>query len=255
MVIACVDNISAAAYRATRPSFPVVWVDEPPVGTRTSIARGEVDAALVSVAALPRLAHLVRPIGPYGIACSHRVGSVVYIGRRAPEDAVRHGDRVYLSEQSLTARELFPLLCRLSFGRVPLLTSDPSEAGAHVLIGNEAMMKAHVASHREVVVDLCEWWRDATHLPFVFAQWVVSIGAPERKRRMLRDWLETATRFAESPPGRRRMEEEVQRLGIPRDAATDYYQGIEYRLNQDHMVGMTAFLNMREEEGRWTAIG
>ncbi len=117
------------------------------------------------------------------------------------------------------------------------------------------MLKAHAATHPEVVVDLCEWWFKETHLPFVFAQWVVSLSVPERKRRMLRDWLETATVFAENTQGRQRMEEEVQRLGIPSRAATDYYQGIEYRLNQDHMVGMTAFLNMREEGARWTAFG
>jgi chorismate dehydratase len=253
--IACIDNISAAAYRLLRPDFPVVWLNGPPVHTAHAISRGLCDAALVPVADLPRLASIVRPAGPFGIAATGPVRSVLYLGQRTPERLIERGEFVHISAESRTTRALFPALCRVSYGAPPHITSDVSRAAARVVIGNDAMRLSRVLPRFAVTLDLGEWWHAETQLPFVFALWVVRRTLPSRERRAVRTWLELTTAPSETPEGRAVMAREVRELGIAHDSAVEYYRGIEYRLSEEHRLGLTAFLNLQEEEATCTANG
>lgn len=253
MRIACVDNISAAAYRLLRPDFPVVWINTPPAGTVDAILKGFCDAALVPVAELPRLAHVVSPAGPFGIAASGPVRSVLYLGQRAPRELIERDEAVCMAAESRTARALFPLLCHISYGRAPRISPKIEDAAACVVIGNEALRLSRNAPPSTVIVDLAEWWHTETGLPFVFAQWVLRRTLPSRQRHRLRDWLEHTTACAETPEGRGLMAHEVRDLGFTHDQAVEYYRGLQYRLNGDHRLGLAAFLNMQEGATQWAA--
>jgi chorismate dehydratase len=250
MRIARIDNISGAAYRLIQPDFPVVWLEQSPAETTEAMARGRCDAALLPVAELPRLAGLIKPLGPYGIAARGPVRSVLLLSRCPVEEI----ERVYITPQSRTARALFLTLCRVSYGAEPMLVADPSQADARVVIGDEALLLS-LENEEPVTVDLPEWWHRATGLPFVFAQWVVRRSASEKLRERLRAWLERCAAFAEAPAGREAMSGEVLRLGYSQAFALEYYAGIQYRLDSEHGLAMAAFLSLQERGLPWAMNG
>jgi chorismate dehydratase len=131
-----------------------------PAELAARFARGEVDVALLPVAAgeasgAPR-------VGSLGIAAEGPVDSVLLFLRR-PVEAVR---TVALDPASRTSVVLARLLIEEAWGHSPRYVDPPADA--ELLIGDAALVRGQGDEPR---LDLAEEWTRWTGLPFVFAAW------------------------------------------------------------------------------------
>ena len=136
---------------------------------------GMVDVALVPVALLKELPEYFI-VSDYCIAAEHEVASVCLFS----EVPVNEIATVYLDYQSRTSVALAKILMREFWGINPQIINAQDESyrtkiagttGA-VVIGDRALEQRRLSTY---VYDLASEWQAMTHLPFVFAVWVLSL--------------------------------------------------------------------------------
>jgi predicted solute-binding protein len=110
-----------------------------------------------------------------------------------------------------------------------------------LLIGDEALVRR---SGFRAVIDIGEWWRELTDLPFVFAVWQSTT-----KKPLPPVWRQKIIEAAEIAQARMRMDpsyylqdvQPVDASGRPLDLAS-YWKVIQYRLTPQHFMGLALFL-------------
>jgi predicted solute-binding protein len=132
----------------------------PPAELALRFARGEVDVALLPVAAGEAAGG--RRVGTLGIAAEGPVESVLLFLRRELAEV----GTVALDPASRTSRVLARLLLEERMGLAPRYVDPPADA--ELLIGDAALVRG---ATREPRLDLAEEWTRWTGLPFVFAAW------------------------------------------------------------------------------------
>ncbi|MFI3259660.1 MAG: menaquinone biosynthesis protein [Rikenellaceae bacterium] len=153
-------------------SIDAELITAPPVECTRLFDEGEVDIALIPVAALPNLRRKAE------IVTSHCIGSVgaVRTVTLMSDDEPHNIKRIWLDTDSQTSVKLLAHLCDNHFKIAPrwsLLTSPerlshPEDGDAFLLIGDK------VFDHEgefEYEIDLAEEWMHHCSLPFVFAVW------------------------------------------------------------------------------------
>jgi len=155
-----------------------------PSGLADRMAKGELDVALLPVAAgerqgLPR-------VGNVGIAAEGRVDSVLVFVAREPVRTIR------LDPASRTSRILARILFRERFGADPEPVEE--DADAELVIDDAALERAGPS------IDLAAEWTAWTGLPFVFALWY---GAPEAKKALAAAWERGRASMANYAAGER----------------------------------------------------
>jgi chorismate dehydratase len=155
-------RFGAVAYLNARPLTeglaPLVL--DSPAGLARRFALGEVDVALLPVAAA--LEAGAPRVGRLGIAAEGPVESVLLFLRTAP-GRVR---TLAADPASRTSNVLAELLLRRAYGAAPRLVSGPADA--EVCIGDRALVRGEGTEER---LDLAEAWGRWSGLPFVFAAW------------------------------------------------------------------------------------
>ncbi|MGN6525969.1 MAG: MqnA/MqnD/SBP family protein [Burkholderiaceae bacterium] len=241
--ILLVNNSSAAAFRLVPPPGDAVLADAPPAATWRAAAAGEADAAIVPVAMLARTHDAAAPAGDFGVSCDGPVGSVLLLSERPVAELVRDGGRVRLSTESETSRRLLRLLVEREFGRELEVAPDVARADAELVIGDVALRARQDPARWPVQVDLCDWWRRQTGLPFVFARWVARRRLDEARRAALLAWLEACTAAAATGDGQERMTRAAlaARLFRERADARAYFARLDWRLCERALAGERAF--------------
>ena len=200
-----------------------------PAGLVRRYERGEVDVALLPVAAgesagAPR-------IGSLGIAADGPVDSVFLFLRRPLSEV----ETLALDPASRTSSLLAQVLLRARYGREIRIASNGADA--ELLIGDRALERGAGDERR---IDLAAAWRDWTGLPFVFAAWY---GAPDAEAE-----LEAA--FARGR-GRLRDYAAGASLALGAEALEEYLsERIRFRLGERELAGLERFL----EEARGLAL-
>lgn len=156
-----------------------------------------------------------------------------------------------LSAASDTSNCMARILYRLWFGQraYELNASNPT-SGAQIrslrrplelLIGDEALTRR--PTYR-AVIDLGEWWRELTDLPFVFAVWQAT-----SRQAVSPYWRQKIVEAAEIAQARMRVDpayylndvHPVDSNGRAIDLAA-YWKVIQYRLLPQHFMGLALFL-------------
>ena len=251
--IARIDNVSAMAFRLVAPAFPVSFLGASPTGVFDALKHGACDVALLPVACLRPLAHLVEPLGAYGIACEGAVHSVMLDARYPLHVIVGQQRPVYVSDKSQTSRRLLDTLCRRDYGRSPRLVDAPHRADACLWIGEDALNGSRDSACWPLHCDMGQWWYERTSLPFVFARWVVRRNLPEAEKAAVADWLNISATAASTPEGREQLARMAARWMPTREFGLMYYGRIRPRLTLRDLQGQTTFLGQESEE-RWNII-
>lgn len=245
--ILSIDNISARAFRLVSPGPRGVIAYASPRMVERETAAGNCNASLLPVPCIASLAHLVEPVGDFGIACTGPVSSVLLLTRLKPEDLFLRRIPVGVTTESCTSRQLIRALFRIEFGREPLLVMPEQAPQAQLVIGDEALTRGASLGQGWQSIDLSEWWNTLTGRPFVFARWTIRRDQSPAAREHLLNWLETSATLAESPSGAR-LRFDPEQTPFPNIAAAeDYYAPLRHRLSPADLDATRYFLSVCKE--------
>ncbi len=162
----------------------------PPVDCTALLSRGEVDIALVPVAAIANLGDEFQVVTSHCIGAIDEVRTVVMMSDEKPEQI----ERIWLDPHSQSSVKLLAHLCEYHFNISPkwMILSDmsrvehPQDGDAFLLIGDKVF--DHEGTF-EYSYDLAHEWQQLTSLPFVFAAWCAHKDTPESMIEALEDAL------------------------------------------------------------------
>ncbi|MEI6168455.1 MAG: ubiquinone/menaquinone biosynthesis methyltransferase [bacterium] len=203
----------------------------------TPLLSGEIDAALIPVAALfanPTLSALEGT----GICAGQKVRSVVLRCNR-PLDQVR---TVCLDPASRTSNALAQILLKRHWKRDIQIVVNSNEADAAVVIGDRALCES---SGPGGDYDLATAWNQMTGLPFVFAVWAVRRDHPDPAA--LTGVIQRASQagIAAIPEIAR---QQAVKLGLSEATCLEYFtECIYYELGPRERQAMELFRNMLAE--------
>lgn len=206
-----------------------------PANVAGALQRGDIDLALLPVAAIPTIPN-ANIVSDYGIAADGKVASVC-IFSMVPMEAI---ETVYLDYQSRTSVKLAQLLLEKLWKKIVVYKPATENyidyingTTAGVIIGDRALKQL---TNFEYIYDLADGWKQLTGLPFVFAAWVANKQLPEDFR---------AAFNAANAEGLLHIDEVVAANPFPYYNLHTYYtQNIHYLLDADKKKGMELFLDM-----------
>lgn len=126
------------------------------------LEKGSIDAALTSSIEAFRPNRTV--LGGYGVCAAGPVESVLLLG-----DPSARGSTFAPDPHSRTSNALARIILAHRYGIKPEI-APPKEADLRVIIGDPALQ---LGADRGPYLDLAEEWHKITHLPFVFAVWII----------------------------------------------------------------------------------
>ncbi len=253
--IACIDNLSARAFRLVRPPFPARLSFGPPSDTFRWMASGQVDAALAPAARLDALANISESIGAYGIACRGAVSSVRLFALERLATLAQRAEPVHASPKSQTSRALLACLFHLDYGTAPIWAESSKDARAWLRIGEDALLPTPEEPAWTGVHDLGQWWHERTGCSFVYARWIVRKDLDGPRKQEIEQWLEENVSAANSSTGMEQMISDVQAHsapGLSQRFLLDYYGRIRPRLTLPDLQGLEQFLALIREHAAWT---
>ncbi len=160
-------------------------VEMPPAELGRLARAGRIDAGLIPTADWFAVSKEYERLGPFGIAVSRRVESVLLLSERPL--AALTGARIGVTEETSTSYRLLRLLAEARDGARPAayVRGARASADAYLVIGDEALASTAAGPPAPFVIDLAEEWHAWQRLPFVFAVWVVRRGAPAAEKERL----------------------------------------------------------------------
>ena len=201
------------------------------------LVNGEVDAALIPVAALFANPTLIALEGT-GICAEKKVRSVVLRCNR-PLDQVR---TVCLDPASRTSNALAQVLLKHHWKRDIQIVASANDADASVVIGDRALCESPGPGGDH---DLATAWNQMTGLPFVFAVWAVRRNHPDRAglTRVIQ-----AAKQAGIAAISGIVREQAQKLGLSETTCLEYFaECIYYDLGPRERQAMERFRIMLAE--------
>ena len=162
-----------------------------------------------------------------------------------------------LTTESETSVNLLRILLARNYGfsnvfeRTPLPLPEALKTFRALLLIGDAALREGMRSSELFVYDLGELWHRFTGLPFVFALWMVTREAAEKKHEEVKSLcaaLLAAKLLAYDSYGAI-ADESKERQWISRDALVDYWQTISYDLTPLHLEGVTIFFRYAKELG------
>lgn len=160
---------SEVFYRALDPASCEL-VTARPRAMAAAVERGELDGGPLPVAEVFRLGDRVREVGELGVANHGPALSVLLMSDVPVEQLDRR--KIAVTEDTATSVQLVRVLCADLWNIAPELVPPGEAAPARLVIGDEANRLKN-AGDSPYVYDLAEEWHRLTHMPFVFAVWVL----------------------------------------------------------------------------------
>ncbi len=206
-----------------------------PARLAKKLMEGEIDMALLPVAAIPSI-HSAHIVSDYGIAADGHVVSVA-IFSQVPMEQI---ETVYLDYQSRTSVRLAQLLLENHWKKKVVYKPAPEDfieqisgTTAGVIIGDRALEQL---TNFEYIYDLSAGWKEYTGLDFIFAAWVTNKPLPS-------DFI---ARFNEAnADGLLHLEAVIAANPFPcYDLHTYYTDNIKFFLDEQKKKGLEKFLEM-----------
>jgi chorismate dehydratase len=220
-------------YRGTVCEHFEPFVEGPPSVLGRMAAEGLLDAAPLAAVDTFRLEESFEPLGTLGIASRGPVQSVLLFSRR-PIDQLS-GARVVLSGESVTSAALTRMLLEdTNAGDIHFDVGEEVRSADAILAIGDRALRLRKEPPFEICTDLGELWYKKTHLPFVFARWVVRRSAsPADKRR-----LEAGLKRALHQP----LPEDIPNAaGLTGVEARQYLGHIVHTLDETCLMGLQLF--------------
>lgn len=206
-----------------------------PANVAAALQAGDIDMALLPVAAIPGIQG-ANIVSDYGIAADGDVASVCIFSMVPMEEI----ETVYLDYQSRTSVRLAQLLLE-KYWKKNVAFKPATEnyidyingTTAGVIIGDRALKQL---SNFEYIYDLAGAWKAYTGLPFVFAAWVANKELPADFK---------ASFNAANAEGLKHIDEVVAQNPFPYyDLHTYYTENIHYLLDEEKKKGVLLFLDL-----------
>jgi chorismate dehydratase len=228
-----------------------------PSALNAMTAAGELDVSVVSAVEYAQNATRYLLLPDLAITSDGPVRSVLLLSHRPAAEL--GAARVLLSRSSMTSVALLKMLFEQVWGVAPEYGAADAEltdlgalerepADARLVIGDAALQLG--AMHRyPFVYDLGAEWKRWTGLPFVFAVWVA------QRSVAVADALRVHARLSESRDwGLAHLdllaEQAAARTGVSRRLCAEYLSGLDYRLSDAHVAGLTDFFRRLAHAGR-----
>jgi chorismate dehydratase len=220
------------------------------------LSAGALDVSVISAVEYAREADRFVLLPDLAVSCDGPVQSVALFSRRPVAEL--DGATILTSEASRTSVFLLRLLAADVWGIAPCLVSARTEASdlaaldqlpheAVLVIGDGALVLAGEERY-PYRYDLGAAWKDWTGLPFVFAVWAARREvAPEP----VQDVLDALHRSREW--GLAHLEDLAQeasdRTGLSAALCARYLGGLDYRMTERHVEGLTSFFRRLAQHG------
>ncbi len=231
------------------------FVNGVPACLNAMLSRGEIDLCPSSSFEYGKSADKYYLLPGLSISSIGAVKSVLLFSRIPIEGLDNHA--IGLTAESDTSVNLLRIIMTRGYGfanrfeRTALPLREALGSFSALLLIGDAALRERMNSQDLYVYDLGEMWRELTGLPFVFALWIVTREAAEKKAaevRALAARLLEAKRLAYDSYG------EIaagcrEREWIGRDALVDYWQTISYDLTPLHITGVRRFFGYAKELG------
>ncbi len=198
---------------------------------------GDVDLALVPVAAIPLLKKKFI-VSDYCISAEKRVASVMLFSN-VP---IQQIERIYLDYQSKTSALLLKFLAKHHWCISPQWV-DASEGYenkikeniAGLIIGDRALLLSDKFLYN---YDLVTEWNKVTHFPFTFACWVANKKLPRQFLNDFNNALRNGVNSTDKVVGEIRKEKIYDKIDLP-----DYFNNcIKYNFDEEKKDGVRVFL-------------
>jgi chorismate dehydratase len=226
-----------------------------PTELNAMLGRGEIDvcpSSSIEYARSPDKYYLLPDIS---ISAVGPVKSVLLFSRVPVEEL--NSRTIGLTTESETSVNLLKILLARNYGfanqfeRTPLPLQEALKSFSALLLIGDAALREGMQNSGFFVYDLGELWHRFTGLPFVFALWMVTREALERKPEEVRSLcaeLVAAKRLAYDSYGTI-ADASPEREWIGRDALVDYWRTISYDLTPRHVEGAKTFFRFAKEMG------
>ena len=212
-------------YHALGPDQWGPFVEDTPRRLGEMARSGQLDAAPLPLVDVFDLEEEFEPLGGWGIACRGAVGSVLLFSHK-PISELSHARLLFTGESSTSVVLARQMLEEMGSLDVLIERGDaPKSFEGYLVIGDRALVldSSHSFEYR---TDLCELWFKRTHLPFVFARWMIRKSVPESQKTQFAAALEASlnTPWPSDIPNR---------AGLSTPAARAYLNNMIYRLDDD----------------------
>lgn len=217
------------------------------------LSRGEIDVCPASSIEYGRFPGRYLLLPEISISSIGAVKSVLLFSRVPISEL--DGTSIALTTESETSVNLIKIILAKHYGftnafeRSTLPVREALAQFSAMLLIGDAALKENLDSAGYYVYDLGELWLEFTGLPFVFALWMVTHEAAERKTgevRMLVERLHAAKRYAYET-----YDAIAERCGerewLGKSALVDYWRTISYDLTPLHLEGVTTFYRYAAE--------
>lgn len=171
--------------------------------------QGELDIALIPIFEYLQHIESYQILDGYGIASRGKVMSV-FVALRKPEIKT-----VWLDTASLTSVHLFKVLAARHLHISPEYVTNPEDADALLLIGDQALNFIHEEPDTPRL-DLGECWKEYCGLSFIYAAWVLRNEVSHRReelesfRSLCADGVKNRLRLAATPLEREYLGKRIQ---------------------------------------------
>jgi len=236
------------------PSY-IQLISESPSHLNQMMADGSIDISPISSFAFAQHQHEWLIFPDLSISCCGPVMSVILVSHVPLEDL--NNKIIALSEESATAAGLLMLLLSRQHifptyesKQFHIIEEIQSHIDAALVIGDSAL-KENWKKRFPYIYDLGAMWYNRTHLPFVFAIWVV-------RKTFFEQYPEYVAKIQAFFNQSKKMgiknihhisKDAALKLGIDHQLCKDYYDHFSFDLFDIHMKGLMAFYDGLHQEG------
>jgi chorismate dehydratase len=169
------------------------------------------------------------------------------------------GQQIAITGESATSINLLRIIFREFYGltnvtdHVPDVAIEPliAQKQPALLIGDRALRLAQQLPEGIKVFDLGELWFQHTGLPFVFALWMIRRNVlsqyAEKLALLGHQLLQSRNQVLAQP--QKFVDAAVISSGIPADTIVEYWNTIDYRLDDMHKKGLKLFFQLCKKYG------
>ncbi len=224
-------------------------VTDVPAALNRKITAGDIDISPISAAyyALHHRELLLLP--DFSISCRGPVMSVICAASCPLDDLT--GRTVMFSRESATGAAFLKMIFagrgirpKFRIGPVGDITAIPPDVDAVMVIGDAALTQPW-KSRFSHLYDLGQLWFEMTHLPFVFAVWVVRRAFAAARPRQVAQALDLLKASREA--GYEHLDTVIdagrEKLGLERQVVKNYYDRLYCDLDQEKIQAMTCFFD------------
>lgn len=160
-----------------------------------------------------------------------------------------NGKRIFLTGDSGTSVVLLKIILKFFFNIHVVFTNDESDCEAYLYIGDKALFKYYSKEYK-YTYDLGKVWYEFTHLPFVFALWLVNINCYEEHPKELGDFIELLLKItSESKKNLSALIDFYFFKGLSSYEIIDYWEIIDYGLDESNIAGLKKYYELAYEIG------